>query len=122
MPPSKTKNGAKPAARKGEILRVEAVGPGVVQNLESIAAAFEALTGTSLDPGSSPTAEQWNAYLLMQQAVLAVVDPSPQQSSWVEQALSPFTTSHDENRLMVIEEVVRLVVKGKRACSTQLDC
>jgi hypothetical protein len=108
MQPSKTKNGVKPAGRKAEILRVEAVGPGVVQNLASIAAAFEALTGVSLDPGSSPTPEQWNAYLLMQQAILAVVDPSPQQSGWLEQALSPFSTRHDENRLMVIEEIVRL--------------
>jgi hypothetical protein len=40
--------------------------------------------------------------------VLAVVDPSPQQSSWVEQALEPFSTSHDENRLMVMEEIARL--------------
>jgi hypothetical protein len=108
MQPSKTKNGAKPTARKAEILRVEAVGPGVVQNLASITAAFEALTGVSLDPGESPTPDQWNAYLLMQQAVLAVVDPSPQQSGWVEQALSPFNTRHDETRLMVIDEIIRL--------------
>jgi hypothetical protein len=108
MQPSKTKNGAKPSRGKAEILRVEAVGPGVVQNLSSIVAAFEALTGVSLDGEEGPTPEQWNAYLLMQQAVLAVVDPSVQQSSWVEQALAPFSTSHDENRLMVMEEIARL--------------
>jgi hypothetical protein len=109
MSANKSKNGAKPSG-KGEILRVQAVGPGVVQNLESIVAAFEALTGVSLDAGESPTPEQWNAYLLVQQAVLAVVDPSPQKSQWVEQALEPFSTSDDENRLMVIEEVARLAV------------
>ena len=108
MRASKSKNGAKPSGRKSEILRVQAVGPGVVQNLESLADAFEALTGVSLDAGSSPTPEQWNAYLLMQQAVLAVVDPSPEQTSWVEQALAPFTTTHDEHRLMVLEEIARL--------------
>jgi hypothetical protein len=85
-----------------------AVGPGVVQNLESIGAAFEALTGISLGPDDSPTPEQWNAYLLMQQAVLAVVDPTPEQASWVEQALTPFTTSHDANLCMVMEEIARL--------------
>jgi hypothetical protein len=46
------------------------------------------LTGLTLDAEEGPTPEQWNAYLLMQQAVLAAVDPSPQQSSWVEQALA----------------------------------
>jgi len=108
MPPSKTKNGAKPVGHKAEILRVEAVGPGVVQNLGAIGAAFEALTGVSIEPGASPTPEQWSAYLLMQQAVLAVVDPSPEQAAWVEQALAPFTTSHDESLRIVLEEVVRL--------------
>jgi hypothetical protein len=102
MLPSKSKNGSKPVSKsaskpaskpagsKSEILRVLAVGPGVVQNLASIGAAFEALTGVSLEPGASPTPEEWNAYLLMQQAVLAVVDPSPEQADWVEQALAPF--------------------------------
>jgi hypothetical protein len=108
MGTSKTKNGVKPPGRKGEIDRVEAVGPGVVQNLESIGTAFEALTGVSLHSEEGPTPEQWNAYLLMQQAVLAVVDPSPRQSGWVEEALMPFSTSHDENRLMVMEEIARL--------------
>jgi len=108
MRPSKPKNGAKPAGRGPEILRVLAVGPGVVQNLESISAAFEALTGVTLGPGDSPTPEQWNAYLLMQQAVLAVVDPSPEHASWVEQALLPFTTSHDASLCLVMEEIVRL--------------
>lgn len=108
MRASKTKNGAKPVGRGPEILRVEAVGPGVVQNLDSIAAAFEVLTGVSLVPGASPAPEQWNAYLLMQQAVLAVVDPSPEQSAWVEQALAPFGTSHDESMRIVMEEIVRL--------------
>jgi hypothetical protein len=108
MQTSKVKNGAKPSRSKAEILRVEAVGPGVVQNLASIAAAFEALTGVSLDSEEGPTPEQWNAYLLMQQAVLAVVDPSPRQSIWVEQALEPFSTSHDESRLLVMEEIARL--------------
>src|SRR5262245_16426698 len=108
MPPSKTKNGSKPVGQKAEIRRVEAVGPGVVQNLEAIGAAFEALTGISIEPGASPTPEQWSAYLLMQQAVLAVVDPSPEQATWVEQALAPFSTSHDESLRIVLEEVVRL--------------
>ena len=112
MRPSRPKNGSKPvskpAGREPEILRVLAVGPGVVQNLESIGAAFKALTGVSLGPGDSPTPEQWNAYLLMQQAVLAVVDPSPEHASWVEQALTPFTTSHDANLCLVMEELVRL--------------
>jgi hypothetical protein len=112
MRPTKSRDGSrpasKPAARKSEIMKVLAVGPGVVQNLESIGAAFEALTGVSLEPGADPTAEQWNAYLLMQQAILAVVDPSPDHSRWVEQALAPFTTSHDEHLCFVMEEVVRL--------------
>jgi hypothetical protein len=109
MRPSKPKNGAKPAGREPDIRRVLAVGPGVVQNLESIGAAFEALTGVTLGPGDSPTPEQWNAYLLMQQAVLAVVDPSPEHASWVEQALMPFTTSHDASLCLLMEEIVRLV-------------
>src|SRR6186997_1293897 len=87
MRASKTKNGAKPVSRGPEILRVEAVGPGVVQNLDSIAAAFEALTGVSLEPGASPAPEQW---------------------AWVEQALAPFGTSHDESMRIVMEEIVRL--------------
>jgi hypothetical protein len=112
MRPTKSKNGSptvsKSASRKAEILKVLAVGPGVVQNLESIGAAFEALTGVSIEPDASPTPEQWNAYLLMQQAILAVVDPSPEQSRWVEQALLPFTTSHDENLCLLMDEITRL--------------
>ncbi len=113
MRPSRTRKGGKPVVSKAiggksDISRVLAVGPGVVQNLGSIGAAFEALTGVSLEPGASPTPEQWNAYLLMQQAVLAVVDPSPEHSTWVEQALLPFTTSHDANLCMLMDEIVRL--------------
>jgi hypothetical protein len=108
MRTSKTKNGSKPAGHRSEILRVEAVGPGVVQNLEAIGAAFEALTGISIEPGASPTPEQWSAYLLMQQAVLAVVDPSPEQAAWVEQALAPLSTNHDESLRIVLEEIARL--------------